>query len=392
MLEGENIICIANTSWFGNYAKSTVQIMERLAKKNNVLFVEYHYSVKDIITTLRGKQNAPVKRMLGIEKRLQLIDTNVGSQVYNLVIPGGFPVYFLKNEKIFNFIFSINTLIYKLVLKKTIKKLKFDNPIVISAYNPFYGLSMLNKLGEKAHIYYCYDGVESGFFGKRIFDFEAEFSKKAKAIITTSDYLNNEKLKINPNSFVVKNGVDFPVFSRFSKTEVFNRERKKVGFIGSLDPRFDIETVEYAVKNMSHFDFEFTGDMRNEALKSRLSNYPNVRFFDPVKPNDVPELLAKYDVGIIPYIVNEVNKNIYPLKINEYLAVGVPLVMTAFAVLHEFETMVSVSNSKDDFILKLQAEVDNDTKEKIKLRINFAAANSWEARTESFDRIVQNFI
>jgi len=392
MLQGENIICIANTSWFGNYAKSTVQIMERLAKQNNVLFVEYHYSINDILSTIRGKQKAPVKRMLGIENRLQLIETNVGTKVYNLVIPGGFPVYFLKNERLFNFLFSINTFIYKSVLKKTIKKLKFDNPIVISAYNPFYGLSMLNKLGEKTHIYYCYDGVESGFFGKRIFDFEDKFSKNVKAIITTSDYLNAEKLKLNANSFVVKNGVDFPVFYKFAKMEVLMRERKKVGFIGSLDPRFDIETVEYAVKNMSHFDFEFTGDMRNEALKSRLQKYPNVRFFDPVKPNDVPELLAKYDVGIIPYIVNEVNKNIYPLKINEYLAVGVPLVMTPFASLPEFKDMVSVSKDKDDFMKKLQEESDNDTKEKIKLRIDFAAANSWEARTESFSQIVQKFI
>lgn len=118
MLQGKNIICIANTSWFGNYAKSTVQIMERLAKQNNVLFVEYHYSIKDILTTLRGKQNAPIKRMLGIEKRLQLIDTNVGNKVYNLVIPGGLPVYFLKNEKIFNFLFVFNNLFIQNCTKK----------------------------------------------------------------------------------------------------------------------------------------------------------------------------------------------------------------------------------------------------------------------------------
>lgn len=392
MLQGQNIICIANTSWFGNYAKSTVQIMERLAKQNNVLFVEYHYSVKDIITTLRGKQNAPVKRMLGLEKRLQLVDTSVGSKVNNLVVPAGIPVYFLKNEKLFNFFFSINTFIYKKALKRAIKKLNFENPVVITAYNPFYGLSLIDKLNEKTHIYYCYDGVESVFFGKRIFDYENKFSEKAKAIITTSDYLNSEKLKLNKNSFVVKNGVDFPVFSRHAKRYVYVHKRKKVGFIGSLDPRFDIETVEYAVKNLSNFDFEFTGDMRNEALKSRLQKYSNVKFFNPVKPNDVPELLAKYDVGIIPYIVNEVNRNIYPLKINEYLAVGVPLVMTPFAQLPEFEGMVSVSTDKDDFVRKLQEETNNDTLEKIQSRISFAAENSWEARTESFSRIVQNFI
>lgn len=391
MLQGENIICIANTSWFGNYAKSTVQIMERLARFNNVLFVEYHYTVKDILATWRGKQNAPVKRMLGIKSLLE-IDTNTGSKVFNFVPPAGLPVYFLKNEKIFNVLFRFNTYIYRKALQKVIRKLNFQHPVIITAYNPFYGLSLLNRLGEKTDIYYCYDGVEAGYFGKRIFSVEEIFSKSADAIITTSDFLNNVKLKLNPNSFVVKNGVDFPLFSKYAKREIYTRERKRVGFIGSLDPRFDIETVEYTVRKLSHFDFEFTGDMRNETMKNRLKAYPNVLFFDPVKPDDVPELLAKYDVGIIPYIVNEVNKNIYPLKINEYLAVGVSVVMTPFASLPEFENMVSVSTDKDDFCAKLVLETETDTVKKLSQRIIFASDNSWDARTESFSRIIEKFI
>jgi glycosyltransferase involved in cell wall biosynthesis len=389
MLQGEDIICIANTSWFGNYAKSTVQIMERLAKNNRVLFVEYPYTIKDVYATLRARQNAPVKRMLGLEKRLQIINSNVGCQVYNLVIPPGIPVFFLKNERIFNLLFPINVLIYKLTLKWAMRKIGMENPIAVTAYNPIFGLSLLNKLGEKSHIYYCYDGVESVFFGKRIFEIENRFSERVNGIITTSDFLNAEKKKLNPNCFVVKNGVDFPVFSKFSKIEVYNRERKRVGFIGSLDPRFDIDTVEYVISKLPHFDFEFTGDMRNEALKARMKKFSNVKFFDPIKPNDVPELLATYDVGIIPYIVNEVNKNIYPLKINEYLAVGVPVVMNAFASIPEFEGLVSVASDKDDFVRKLIAETENDTQQLIKNRIDFASANSWEARTESFGSFIE---
>lgn len=389
MLKGEDIICIANTSWFGNYAKSTVQILERLARNNRVLFVEYPYTIKDIYATLKGKQQAPVKRMLGLEKRLQLIDTNVGSQVYNLVIPPGIPVFFLKNERLFDLFFPVNVLIYKLTLKWAMRKIGFKNPIAITAYNPIFGLALLNKMGEKSHIYYCYDGVESVFFGKRIFEIENRFSELVKAIITTSDYLKAEKVKLNPNSFVVKNGVDFPVFKVFSKTEVYGRERKRVGFIGSLDPRFDIDTVEYAVSKLQDFDFEFTGDMRNETLKSRLRKFSNVKFFDPIKPNDVPELLATYDVGIIPYIVNEVNKNIYPLKINEYLAVGVPVVMNAFADLPEFSGLVSVATDRDDFVRKLIAETEDDSGQLIRKRIDFASGNSWDARAESFGNIIE---
>jgi hypothetical protein len=41
----------------------------------------------------------------------------------------------------------------------------------------------------------------------------------------------------------------------------------------------------------------------------------NVAFFTSVKAHEVPKLLAKYDLGIIPYKMNEVNRNIYPLKL-----------------------------------------------------------------------------
>jgi glycosyltransferase involved in cell wall biosynthesis len=392
MIKDQNIVCIANTSWFGNYAKSTVQIMERLAKNNKVLFVEYPYTIKDIISTIRGKQNAPVKSMLGIKSRLSEIKTNSGTKVWNLVIPPGLPLYFLKNESIFNFLFKYNTFIYRKVLKKSLVKLGMQQPLIITAYNPFYGLSMLGKLNEKAHIYYCYDGVESGFFGKRIFDFEEKFSRKVEGIITTSDFLNNQKLILNKNSFVVKNGVDFPVFSKSAKADINNHTRKKIGFIGSFDNRFDLETVEFAVSNMPECDFEFVGDMRNEISRTRLSKYPNVFFGNPVLPNEVPPLMANCDAGIIPYIINEVNKNIYPLKINEYLAVGVPVVMNHFATLPEFEQMVSTAKDKFEFVEKLKFEIDGDSREKIRNRIEFASQNSWEARTESFSKVLENFI
>ncbi len=392
MLKNQNIICIANTSWFGKYAKSTVQLLERLAIHNRVLFVEYPYTWKDIYATLRGYQQAPVKRMLGFDSKLTEIVTNTGSKVYNLVLPPNLPLFFIKNEVIFNLFFPLNALIYKVALRKAIRMLSFINPIVITAYNPIYGNALLRKFSEKAHIYYCYDGVESVFFGKRIFGIEKSFMQKVDAIITTSDYLKAEKQKFNSNCFVVKNGVDFPVFQKFSKQNVHNNATKKVGFIGSLDPRFDIDTVEYAVKQLPDFVFEFTGDMRNGNMKSRLEKYNNVHFFDPVQPNDVPQLLAQYDVGIIPYIVNEVNKNIYPLKINEYLAVGVPVVMNAFALLPEFDGFVSVAINKDDFVQKLQWEVQNDTAQKIKARVDFASNNSWEARTEAFAGIIEQVI
>jgi predicted GTPase len=53
------------------------------------------------------------------------------------------------------------------------------------------------------------------------------FVKKVDLIITTSDYLNAEKKKLNPRSYVVKNGVDFKLFAPHSKKSISSNETVK---------------------------------------------------------------------------------------------------------------------------------------------------------------------
>jgi hypothetical protein len=74
------------------------------------------------------------------------------------------------------------------------------------------------------------------------------------------------------------------------------------------------------------------------------------------------------------------------------LAVGVPVVMNAFASLPEFDGLVSVAMHKDDFVNKLKWEVENDSASKIKRREDFASNNSWEARTETFAGFIEQVI
>ena len=275
---------------------------------------------------------------------------------------------------------------------RVIKKLELKDPIILTAYNPMYGLPMIGQLNEFLNVYYCYDGMDTRRHRSRIFKIEENFAKKVDGIITTSDYLNSEKKKLNSNSYVVKNGVDFDLFKPFAKKDISPLTSKKiVGYIGTLDQRFDIDIVEYAVKELPDIQFEFTGYLINQLIKERLSIYKNVTFCNPINASDVPELLAKSDVGIIPYLMDEVNKNIYPLKINEYLAVGVPVVMTAFANLTDFENIVKVANTKEAFVSYLKEELNTDNASQIAKRISFAEKNSWEGRALEFGAILEKF-
>lgn len=386
------VICISNTTWHGGYTKSTVQLMSILAGIREVLFVEYPFTFKDIASTFINKQNAPVKKMLGMQPRLTKIQTAYKTTVNHLVMPPVLPVDFIGNNNAFDFFFRYNTHKYKKHILETMIKLGFIDPVVVTAYNPFYGLPMIGQLNEACNIYYCYDGIGTRRHGIRIFDRDKRFSEKVDAIITSSNHILQQKSQWNKYVYTVTNGVDFQSFKPYARKIPANNLRPKAGYLGSMDHRFDIDTVEYAVKNLPGYDFEFVGSLRNEKVKQVLSKYSNARFSDPVPPDKVPELMASCNVGIIPYQINEINKNIYPLKINEYLAVGVPVVMTAFAQLPEFTDITSQTTNPEIFTKSLISAIDTDNEENIRKRISFAQQNDWRGKTREFNRIISETI
>ena len=102
MLKDKNIICISYTTWEGEYTKSTVQLLSLLAFENNVVFIEYPRTYKDLINGILGKIKIPVKRMLGIEKRVKTITSDLGSTVKHVVMPPMLPTGAVKNEGLLN--------------------------------------------------------------------------------------------------------------------------------------------------------------------------------------------------------------------------------------------------------------------------------------------------
>jgi hypothetical protein len=53
----KNIICISQTTWHGEFTKSTVQLLSLLAEKNTIVFVEYPFTIKDVVMSLLGKKH-----------------------------------------------------------------------------------------------------------------------------------------------------------------------------------------------------------------------------------------------------------------------------------------------------------------------------------------------
>ncbi len=392
MIKDQNIVCIGNTTWFGDYQKSSVQLLSRLAKTNNVLYVDYAYTIKDVISGFMGKTKAPVKQILGIKNRLDVIAVNDAGKVVKLTLPPVIPFNHFKNDRLFRMVLKFNSYIIAGSVKKAMRKLGMDNVISITSFMPFYGLFLKSKLNEKLNVYYCYDSIDGKRNGPRGKTYENEYMKDIDGVIVTSDNLAAQKTSLNPNIFIVKNGVDFQLFRQAVEGCHKPGPPKVVCYTGSIDQRFETEMVEYCIKNAPEYKFIFVGPVRNKGAADKIGKYPNVTIKAPVPPEEIPLIMYNSHVGIIPYTRTHLNKNVYPLKINEYLAVGTAVVMTDFALLPEFESLVSVAPDQETFFAKLKLEIESDTPEKQNERVAFASKNSWDSRTEAFSEVLQRLL
>lgn len=397
MIEGKNIVCVGFPSWEGDYMKTIVQILSVLALKNNVLYVDYQHTYKDVVFGFLGKNKTPIKNVLGFQKRLNKIDLANGASVHVLTPPPVVPINWMESSVWYERMLKLNARKISLVVQEAINELHFYNPIVINAFNPSYGLYLQGDFNEKLLLYYCYDEIgEAVWCKKHGARLEEKFIPKVDGVITTSPELQRRKESMNPNCHLVANGVDFAHFYRPNQLKK-NLQKSpnatiQVGYLGSVDNRLDYDLLSKVIKSYPEWHFNFVGRITDEAGKQKLSVFPNVFFLGAKPYEELPDYLYQFDIGIIPFVKNEFTKGILPLKINEYLAAAIPVVTTDFADLKDFGDNISIAGNPGLFIQKLKEEVENNTEEKIWQRTTLAQENSWENRVEQLSNIIKKLL
>jgi glycosyltransferase involved in cell wall biosynthesis len=341
-----------------------------------------------------GKQNAPVKRMLGIESRLRKISLPENTALHLLTPPPVLSVNWLKSPSSHMRFLDLNASIVRKSILKAMRKMDIKSPVVINAFNPFIGLPLINKLNELATIYYCYDEINACEWtknhGKRL---EEIYLGKVDAAIVTSDGLLQSKSKLVRQSYLVKNGVDFTHFNKASELRLRNRNSDIiVGYVGSVDKRIDFELLTALATKLPDIKFEFVGRIMETEKANILDKLPNIKFWGAKKVEELPNFIKNFDAGIIPFIKNELTAGIYPIKVNEYLASGIPVITTDFAPLPEFGSTITTASDHNMFLQAVIENLTNDTREKRKERMEVAHSNSWENRALQFGEAIQDVL
>jgi teichuronic acid biosynthesis glycosyltransferase TuaH len=374
-----DIICFSLSRWDAPISSPAASLAKELSKNNRVFYIEHPYSFKDYVT--EGKSYR------------QYDDGNVKVVTPPLV----YPINFLPEGGLYNWLSCLNNAILLKTLRRVIEENGISEYLFINFFDPFFLRSIPDDIKPVRFIYQCMDDISQEKYTRRHgVRLENEIVSNADVVLCTSRELANIKSAYSRNVHFHPNAADVDLF-KTAATQVLNRPqgmyfdgKKIIGFTGSIEYRTDFallyETAKYHSDKILYLVGPVIGD---EHVKQGLTKLPNVVFAGAKKLRELPAYLQYFDCCIIPYKVNKLTASIYPLKINEYLAAGKPVVATHFSEdIYSFRHHAFISETHDQFIRMIDVAIDgNNVNQKI-ARMEAAQANSWERRVEEFWNII----
>ncbi|AYL95161.1 glycosyltransferase [Mucilaginibacter celer] len=389
----QHIVCLALPAWEAEYLRSTVELMKSLSGHNLVLYVDYAYTVSDLIKGITGKKKFDWKRLIGLKNRLRKVsgdESNTG--LYVLSLPPLFPAFILKSERLFRLANKFNSALSGYFINKAISRLQMQDIIGFNSFQPFLG-RYWNISNISFNVYYIYDDFSKvPWFNGFAVSEERQYIAKTDLVIVTSAELKKRQKLLNKPVEIVNNGVHFDWFFKNRNVKRFNEGYiKTVGYTGVIDNRLDVDMLERVIEAMQNTRFLFVGKVADQSVYNRLIKYINVCFEPAVPASQVPVIQSQIHVGIIPYVCNELTAAIYPLKVNEYLAMGLPVVMTPFASLNDCADVVYIANGYQNFKHCLElALLENDVALQEK-RIGIAQKADWQERADQLLDLINEY-
>jgi glycosyltransferase involved in cell wall biosynthesis len=112
--------------------------------------------------------------------------------------------------------------------------------------------------------------------------------------------------------------------------------------------------------------------------KSSLHQCSNVHFLGLRDIKQLPAYMARFDVALNPQRINVVTIGNYPRKIDEYLAMGRPVVATETGAMGIFKDHVYFASTPEEYVRQIEKALAENSYEKERERIAFAHTHTWE--------------
>ena len=375
MIEGRTILCFA--SGYEAPPTSKHHVMHLLAGKNVVLWVNYHAS---------RTPSASSSDVLYMAKKLKQVLSGMSKPRRNLHVltPLVLPLPGLEWAK------KINRELLVRQLKSALARVE-RGPLQIWSFTPDVAYLVDGFRAEKV-LYYCVDDFAhfSGYDAEQVLRDEAALCARADLVVTTSMALQNSKGPMNPNTILVPHGVEYDHFARALSDDVeIPEDVAKIphpvfGFFGLIRDWVDLDLISEVARRKPDWHFVMIGDSRVDLAGYRQVS--NLHFLGRRPYEELPGYCKVFDVGLIPFRMNELTLAVNPIKLREYLAAGLPVVSTPLPEVELYRDYVSIAGTVEETIAAMKSALAEDPSERSRRQ----QAMSRETWPEKIDLICRN--
>ena len=373
-LRGRDIVCVGFADWDTELWTNQHHLMSRLARENRVLFVE---SLGLRAPQVAGRDLARIWRRL----RRGLARARAADGLHVLA-PLVVPLHRYRAVR------ELNARLLPALVRRACAELGIERPI-LWAYVPQAEV-LIDALDPSLVVYHCVDDIaaqeriDTASFRAA----EQRFAARADLVLASAPALAERLRGLCENVLDAPNVADTALFSRALQDGPLDAAMAalpapRIVFTRAIvSIKLDMAMLAELARLRRDWSFALVGpvgpgDPRTDV--SVLNAEPNIHLLGPRSYAQLPDVLRAADAGLIPYARNELTESIFPMKVYEYLAAGLPVVATALPALVGLPD-VACGDGAGAIAKLLDEALAFDSPARRAERSQAAAAHSWDER------------
>jgi len=385
LLSGRDVIIISSIDW-GSLWQSHQDIASRLARDGSrVLFIENTGIRSPRLPDLdrvasRARRWFRARKAHGIrtiEPRLDVLSP--------LILP---PFGRLRR--------AVNRKVFIERIAETVDSLGLRDPIVWTYLPTDTALDIYDRVATARSrlVYYCIADFALLARDAAVVDRERELVERADVVFVNREEFAARFRGWNPNVHVFPVGVNMNAFvpGVAIAESVRHLPRPRIGCVGALhEIKSDFSFLAVLARRRPDWSWIYVGPRFSRSAE--LEALANVFLIDEVPHAALASHIEGFDACIVPYRQTDFMRTSVPTKINEYLAMGKPVVATPCSYSNEMSANGAIDVAAHDpaaFIAAIETCLEDTSDARAAQRRLFASRADWTERLASMCGIVRD--
>ncbi|HVE98885.1 MAG TPA: glycosyltransferase [Mycobacteriales bacterium] len=172
---------------------------------------------------------------------------------------------------------------------------------------------------------------------------------QADVVFTGGRSLHRGVLEHRPQgTYLFPSGVETAHYATSRERRV-SHEQLVAGYVGVIDERMDLDLLDKLAAGLPDWELRMAGPV-TKIDEASLPRRSNISYLGMQRYEDLPTVMAGFDVALMPFAINDATRSISPTKTLEYLAAGLPVVSTRVPdVVADFGEVVHLADTGTEF-------------------------------------------